>query len=343
MVWINTGLNSYKNLAICITALLLISLGSCKKEPVEHQVGKETKVKKHPKTKKILIDAEHRGIYVNDFEAAILGDLSEEDYLLDWCQYHEFTNITLYNISSILNDAGQTDLLKEFVFRARNDYDLEVTFVAVSKSALQKIKLYCQSNSFMVHPDGVATEYEFWNSPYNYSYYKQMLKKIDDMNQYFGPWENHLYLFKFHDAGGVYADEQVLSKTVQHIKVIGTEDADVFFTYYKPNAEFFPPTSSTYYKRLAKLAKKARHKNVVLNVVVLYNVNYESGSANLFEYFDEDDATDDGVVGEDHEFEEAFINFKDGFDASSIEYKDHINLKGYQIYRYTQAREARGM
>ena len=281
---------------------------------------------------------EHRGIYVNDFRTSILGDIAEEDYLLEWCDHHNFNRMTLYNISAILDDPAETDLLEDFMEKANLDYPhIRINFVVSSADAISEVDDYCLSNPVSLHPHGVATEYEFWNDPWNYTTYDDMLNDIEILTDAgHSGWKNQLYISRFEDAAEVVSDEDVLKQVIIGVDEIHPNKTRILLVNYRPNAYNFFGEGTGSYNRLVDMAGEAESQGLNhLSVVILFNVNYLSGDPDIFDYFDEE--------GGDHAFEDAMLNFKEGFDAADFPNKNKIRLRGYQIYRYTQAREARGL
>ena len=79
----------------------------------------------------------------------------------------------------------------------------------------------------------------------------------------------------------------------------------------------------------------SKFKYIILTaqVVILFIVNTSSGDPNIFNYFD--------VSSGNHEFMDAYNNFMTGYEAATIDHKDHLDIIGYQIYRYSNAKLAR--
>ena len=74
--------------------------------------------------------------------------------------------------------------------------------------------------------------------------------------------------------------------------------------------------------------------NMEVNIVILFNVNVDSGSAFIWDYF--------ATTGMDNEFENAFVNWSGEYDASTdIINKAFLKIKGFGIYRYSDALAAR--
>lgn len=278
----------------------------------------------------------HRGIYVNNFENDILGT-GEELNLLHWCDQNSFNEVTLYNIGSILDDQYKTLQLTNFVAKA-HAFDIRVSFVASSEETINKIEDYQNQVYYpYLQADGIATEYEFWNPnavgvSYDY-YHKNMLKplkRLDNTADY--DLKQQLYISTFDDAAGVYPSEKVLKKVLQHLKK-GDGNDQIFLVNYRTNAQNFPTDSnSKHYQRIQEIANVAKKKNMEVNIVVLF-MTREDTTPSLFNYFSD--------LGLANNFEDAFISYRDGFYNSDIAHKEYINLDGYQIYRYSDAKVAK--
>ncbi|WP_299104777.1 hypothetical protein [uncultured Tenacibaculum sp.] len=280
----------------------------------------------------------HRGIYINNFENDILGNFVEETKLLMWCNRNNFKEITLYTVSSILNSPAQKEKLTTFVIQAHLFYGIKVSFSAASKEAIIKIKNYqMELNSPLEKCDGIFTEYEFWNpntSGVNYNYYKNdMLGVLENLAPSISQkFKNNLYVYNFSDASGQYTDNQVLEDIVDFIKRKRNKHRLVLVNY-RANAQNFPTDiNSNYYKRIQDLANIAAAKNVKIKVIVLYMTRNDVASS-MYNYF-----ADNGLG---NDFEDAFISFKNGFKNSTIQNKRYLNLFGYQIYRYSDAKLAK--
>lgn len=279
----------------------------------------------------------HRGIYINNFEDDILGQAKEENDLLKWCRENNINQISLYNISNILNDTDKTNRLQWFVMKAHYFFRLKVFFVAASETAVSKIENYQKTVClWSAKCDGVITEYEFWNNGVNnenYSYYKNnlLLPLSKAKHNRSKKLKHNLYVYRFQDAGGEYSNEEVLTDVVSHLKT--NKKSNLVLVYYKNNAQYFPADeTSSYYQRYQRLANEAAKQQTKVNVMVLYMLR-EDVTTSLYSYF----ATD----GMNHDFQTAFENFKEGFENSNIENKKYINLVGYQLYRHSDAEKAR--
>lgn len=74
--------------------------------------------------------------------------------------------------------------------------------------------------------------------------------------------------------------------------------------------------------------------NKEVNVVILFNVYQSSPSPEIWDYF--------ATTGMNNEFENAFVEWSADYDASTdITNKSYLNIKGFGIYRYTDAKLSR--
>ena len=320
-----------------LTALLLlpfkvisgeISLGNTVKK-TGYLVQKKVKIKEN-----IL----HKGIYVNNFKNDILGNAVAENELLAWCAQHTLNEITLYNIGSILTSTTKTHQLKQFMKKARLHDNYNITFVAATLTGLTRIETYQKANkNTYAACNGIFTEYEFWNNNggtnQGFAYYKN--NELDVMEAYrikgLDNLKQNLYISKFEDTQRVYKNEEVLQETVKYLT--NNKDSKLIFVDYKTNAQNFPTSkTSNFYQRYQALANEAAANNKAVNVVVLFMVRQDV-TPTLFNYFSVNDMN--------NSFESAYTNFKNGFLNSDITNKAYINLIGYQLYRYSDAKIAR--
>ncbi|CAL2107481.1 hypothetical protein T190115A13A_40003 [Tenacibaculum sp. 190524A02b] len=322
--------------------LCFITLISCSyyEDPSSVSSKESATLHYHKKTSKQLLkdtDTVHRGIYVNSFEKDILGKNFEETYLLNWCKHHKFNELTLYTVSSILNDSLKTRKLKEFVKKAHQDYHLKVSFVVANTQVIHKIVAYqdTQENSLSMC-DGIFSEYEFWNSntdSVSFEYFNtgilQTLKDVPVTNS--TNWKENIYVYNFKDAAGVYSPQNVAKKSVNYLKS-DVQNNRLVLVNYRKNAQNFPSdTTSSYYKRIQSIANLAARKKTPINVIMLYNTRKDTNSS-LFRYLKDNT---------DKSFENVYTNFKNGFLNSNITNKEYFNLIGYQMYRYSDSKLAK--
>jgi hypothetical protein len=265
----------------------------------------------------------HRGVYVNNF-SAILGDVAKEDSLLNWCQANLFGRINLYNINTLVGSSTTATQLSTFIGRAKaSPYFLKVSFVASSATAVNNFYTYYLT--YPNKPDAITTEYEFWNSPNSFSTFMGI---GSNMNTVYSSTttpqvQREMYVSQFNDNAGVYTTTQIAQYIVNNCD-------RVFLVNYVTNAYNFSGSLQT---KLQTLADAGAALNKVVKVVILFNVNTASSDPNIYNYF--------STTGLNNPFQNAFNNVLTGYNSSSITNKTYLQLVGYQIYRYSDARLAR--
>ncbi|NND87702.1 MAG: hypothetical protein HKM28_00480 [Flavobacteriaceae bacterium] len=310
-------------ISICI-ALTLFSSYSCDDDDGTISVG---------------LLAEHRGLYINDFyTAGILGNPVMEDELLAWVDVNDFTDIYLYNIGAILSD-GLDDDLRSFVIKAHNqDPYLRVTFVSAGYGdSFTEIEEYHDGRKD-ARPDGIVSEIEFWNGSMSYaSDYAPWIVKVNDLKFTPPPGEivplnpgvtRQFYIGKIKDPG--------MPPSLAIAKELVLNHDEIFLTNYHTNAwELSGSTEeNSIINKLNLLAQAGMEVGQQVNIVILFNINQMSASPEIWDYF--------ATTGMNNEFENAFAEWSADYNASSdILNKEFINLKGFGIYRYTDALNAR--
>jgi hypothetical protein len=283
--------------------------------------------------------AEHRGLYINDFyTAGILGNPVLEDELLAWIDVNDFTDIYLYNIGAILAD-GLDDDLRSFVIKAHNqDPYLRVTFVSAGYGdSFTEIEEYHDGRKD-ARPDGIVSEIEFWNGSMSYaSDYAPWIVKVNDLKFTPPPGEivplnpsvtRQFYIGKIKDPG--------MPPSLAIAKELVLNHDEIFLTNYHTNAWELSGSieENSIINKLNLLAQAGMEVGQQVNIVILFNINQMSASPEIWDYF--------ATTGMNNEFENAFAEWSADYNASSdILNKEFINLKGFGIYRYTDALNAR--
>lgn len=278
----------------------------------------------------------HRGVYINRFVSdGILGNEGKEDSLLSWCLLHEFNQVYLYNIGTAFSSGMQVEL-DSFVHKA-NNLELAVTFVSAGfGTSFDNMVAY--HTDFDHIPQGIVSEIEFWNGSGEYA--------ID-----YEPWLNRLDSLKLIPPSG---ETVALNPSVSRRFYIGkiknpgeppsiaiAEDLiahhdEIFLTNYHSNGYNLSTSSSenSIRNKLSLLGEAARNLGREVNIVILFNVRQDSPAPNIWTYFSESH--------DDHDFRAGYEKwYHDFINASDIEFKKHINLKGFGVYRWTDAKEAR--
>ena len=283
--------------------------------------------------------AEHRGVYINDFyTAGILGDSALEDDLLAWIDENDFTDVYLYNIGAALGD-GLDDDLRIFVNKAHDqDPYLRVSFVSAGfGDSFTEIEEYHDGRKDS-KPDGIISEIEFWNSSMNFTDdYAPWIDKVNDLKFTPPPGQitplnagitRQFYIGKIKDPG--------MPPSLTIAKELVMHHDEIMLTNYHTDAWQLSGSieENAIVNKLNLLAQAGMELNKEVNIVILFNVYQSSPSPEIWDYF--------ATSGMNNEFENAFVEWAAEYDASTdITNKEFINLKGFGIYRYSDARDAR--
>ena len=283
--------------------------------------------------------AEHRGVYIDDFyNGGILGNSVLEDELLAWVDENDFTDIYLYNIGAALGD-GLYNELHAFVDKAHNqDPYVRVSFVSAGfGDSFTDIEEYHDGRKDS-GPDGIVSEIEFWNGTMNFvDDYAPWIDKVNDLKFTPPPGEvaplngditRQFYIGKIKDPG------QPPSLTIA--KELVMHHDEIFLTNYHTDAWQLSGSTleNSIVNKLNLLAQAGMELNKQVNIVILFNVYQMSASPEIWDYF--------STTGMDNEFENAFVEWGAEYDASSdITNKEFLNLKGFGIYRFSDAKNAR--
>ncbi|BAO56230.1 aminotransferase class IV [Nonlabens marinus] len=311
-----------RSLTLAIVTLLLFS--SCDEDDDTISIG---------------LLAEHRGVYINDFyTAGILGNDALEDDLLAWVDVNDFTDIYLYNIGDALGD-GLDDDLRAFVNKAHNeDPFVKVSFVSAGfGDSFSEIEGYHDGRKDS-RPDGIVSEIEFWNGTMNYlDNYEPWIDRLNDLKftpppGMAGPLNpgvtRQFYIGKIKDPG--------LPPSLLIAKELVLHHDEIFLTNYHTDAWNLSGSieENSIVNKLNLLAQAGMELNQQVNIVILFNVNQSSLAPEIWDYF--------ATTATDHEFEEAFVEWSNDYQASTaITNKEFLNIKGFGIYRYTDALNAR--
>lgn len=283
--------------------------------------------------------AEHRGVYINDFyTGGILGNDVMEDNLLAWVDENDFTHIYLYNIGAALNDELD-DELRSFVNKAHNeDPYVKVSFVSAGFGAsFTNIEEYHDGRKDS-RPDGIVSEIEFWNGSMNFTDdYAPWLDKVFDLKFTTPPGgavplnpgiSRQFYIGKIKDPG--------MPPSLTIAKELVTHHDEIFLTNYHHDAwELSGSTAeNSIVNKLNLLAQAGMELDKEVNIVILFNVYQSSPSPEIWDYF--------ATTGMDNEFENAFLEWSNEYNASTdITHKEYLKIKGFGIYRYSDAKTAR--
>jgi len=283
--------------------------------------------------------AEHRGVYINDFyNGGILGDSTLEDNLLAWIDENDFTDIYLYNIGAALG-AEYDNELRAFIKKAHNqDPYVRVSLVSAGfGDSFTDIEDYHDGRKDS-RPDGIVSEIEFWNGTMNFTNdYVPWINKVNDLKFTPPPGEvaplnagitRQFYIGKIKDPG--------MPPSLTIAKELVTHHDEIFLTNYHSDAWNLSSSTAenSIVNKLNLLAQAGMELNKEVNIVILFNVYQMSPSPEIWDYF--------ATTGMDNEFENAYVEWSTDYNASTdISNKEFLNIKGFGIYRYSDAINAR--
>jgi hypothetical protein len=202
--------------------------------------------------------------------------------------------------------------LNDFIGRAKAS-GINVALIASNSTiAANEYKFFqAYKNEF----PAITTEYEFWNEGKSYFEFKEQLRQMAFMPDL----KKQVYFSQFRDGEGIVTDEATIAQ-----RVVGSSDR-IFLVNYSDKA--YNLSGSTLGK-LKKLALAAKQVGKVADIVILFNVNKDSSDPNIYDYYAAHGA---GM----------FDTFKDWYTSTQFANKAHLNLIGYQLYKYSLALSAR--
>jgi hypothetical protein len=308
-----------KNKFLVLYGLLIIGFTMCKKDSncVKEQERQAPSAPSDERT-----GGPDAALYVNDF-STILGNTNKEDSLLNWCLAQGFTQINLYNIGTILGSGTTKTQLDNFVGKAHGvTYGIAVGFIAAGSTTANNIDTYC--TNYTNKPDYIVSEYEFWNGANSFATFSSLVSAMTTVYNNTSPAVGRgLYVSQFVDAAAVSGTATIVQSLINNSETI-------FLVNYSNNAYNL---SGTLTNKLQAIANEANGLSKVADIVILFNVNTGSSDPNIYNYF--------STSGSNHPFVDAYNNLINDYNNSAITNKASLNIKGYAIYRYSNARLAR--
>jgi hypothetical protein len=319
-----------KNILLFACIVSVITFSSCSKTEIptpanpsrNAAVSTQTVILQPPVARRV-----YAGLYVNDFDQ-ILGNQVAEDTLLAWSKRQGFNVLSLYKIRDILLNSQQ-NALAAFCTKARSaTYGIDISFVAASASTANSESGYYQSRSVVSERQSyMLTEYEFWNSGNSFATFSTIMSAFTNArNLSTTPKINRqAYVSQYKDAANLSTHDTVIARQILD------QMEYIVQVNYTNNAYNW---SGTLENRLQSVATAAFNKGITARVIILFNCNYNSTDPNIYSYF--------STTGSNQPFVNAFNTIKSAFNANTtITNKNRVSLVGYQIYRYTEARQAR--
>lgn len=274
-----------------------------------------------------------RGLYVNEFKH-IIGHETEENELLKFAQSEGFNYLLLYNLYHIHKDVfdltqkESSQPLASFIRKAKTEYGiLEVGAVGETFQSFDRIDQFNQIHQ--ADPlscfDVFNIEYEFWNSSLNESYYcpnylvKENIECSDDgsFQFYIDQLQQIDHLAK---SRGLKSETYIGLPTDEQSQQIG-ESCDRVLVHFYRKSDVYNNGNSIYNFKCSRLAALAPSEGE-LDIMPIFNSRDHFMGLWLHEYPQEKAFT-------------TFVHGQSGYDEASGEWKDHLNLVGYQWYRYT--------
>jgi len=274
-------------------------------------------------------------LYVNNFGKIkenfprIVGNTLQEDSLLNWCLVQGFTELNLGSIGNIL-DADSATHLNDFVCKAHSSpYGFKINFMVPSSARVNQIDEYCAN--YPNKPDGIITEYEFWNDEDSFGTFLTILSAMTDLHQTHPSVRRYAYVHDFEDQAGTYTEEYITQHLILNCEAI-----------FLANYENYTGTGNAYNlsnnlsARLAVLGENAQQISTVANVIIIFKVHQDQDPEtddDIFTYF--------SVNGGNHDFVDAYNNLMDEYNDTVNPDNDGLSFKGYAIFHHTDARRAR--
>lgn len=261
----------------------------------------------------------YRGIYVNKFDS-ILGNEREENALLNWCVSNNFNAISLYDLNLIMSNSQRVVQLARFIRKARVTFNIDqVAAVRGSSDNFIQTAKYDSSRTDLKERFSVYNlENEWWNNgpSCDFDCYTSILQTMKGKAKSVTPpitTETYMGWFKNPEGQG-FAQANTLVGMLDRILVHD----------YRKKPEFGYMKS-----RLSFLGEAAYSQNKIIQVIVIFSAEHDS----MQNYFD--------VQGENHPFDDAYIDILNQFNAVNFDFKNNVQLIGYQVYAYTLAEKAR--
>ncbi len=274
-----------------------------------------------------------RGIYINNFKE-IIGNQVAEDEMLSFVQNEGFNYLLLYNLHhiqtqmfDITNEDTATPLI-EFIEKAKTQYGInEVGAVGEKLTSYDKMILY---NEIVNHNpnqkiDVFHMEFEFWNKNLVSGYYcKTYLEKNGYPCTKVGAFDFYykelLQLEDLSNQINVKSETYIGNPTLSECDLIGNTLDRALVHYYRKSDVYNNGNSIYNFKkyRLEELAPEIG----ILNVIPVFSSrSYHMGPWLL------ENSQEQAI--------ETWWFGQNGFDSDSGSWKNHINIEGYQWYRYT--------
>lgn len=298
-----------------VFALALFGLTSCQSDIIDPLTPRSSAASARLAA---MVPPAYRGLYVDGFND-ILGNISLEDSLLNWCVGNNVNSISLYDLNVVMGDGRYTDLAR-FIRKARVTYDIgQVAAVRGSSANFTQNNNYDASRAdFNERFTTYNLENEWWNNgpACDFSCYTAILQAMSTKARNASPRITaEAYMGWFLNPSG--RDLQQAKTLVRWLDRILVHD-------YRTSPQF-----SYMQSRLSYLGRAAQSQNRVIDVIVLFSAEPEF----MQDYF--------SVASQNHPFADAYADIVSQFDATSFAGKNNVRLIGYQVFDYSWAKLAR--
>lgn len=132
--------------------------------------------------------------------------------------------------------------------------------------------------------------------------------------------EREGYVSQYSDAAGITGSTTIIQSLISNCD-------NIVQVNYSKNAYNL---SGTLTNKLQAIANEANGLGTVANITILFNVNTASSDPNIYSYF--------STSGSNNNFVDAYNNLMNDYTNSAITNKASLNIHGYAIYRYSDAR-----
>lgn len=274
-----------------------------------------------------------KGFYVNDFKN-IIGDEVAENELLTFAQSEGFNYLLLYNLHHIhtqmfdITDPLTALPLSQFIEKAKTQYGIiEVGGVGEKFASFDKMKLYNATHASNANQliDVFHLEFEFWNSNFVENYYcDTYLEDWGYACTKTGAFEFYLeqliQLNTLAENINIKSETYVGNPTNSQCQSIGQNVQRALIHYYR-KSDVYNNGNSIYNYKKYRLPQLAPSTGVLDVLPVFSSRSYHMGPWLL-------NHPEEQAIG-------TWLYGQNGFEEDTGSWKDHVNVVGYQWYRYS--------
>lgn len=259
----------------------------------------------------------YKGIYVDGFQS-ILGDSTQENNLLNWCNQQGFNAISLNELNLVF-DKGQNTQLAAFIKKARINYGIQgVAAVRGSSANFKQNANYDASRVDLNERFNVYNlENEWWNNgpSCNFNCYTTILQTMQQKADASYPKIiKEAYIGWFQNPNKPANQAATLVQNLDRLLVHDYRTAPDF-TYMQD--------------RLSYIGQAANNKNKVFDIITIFSAE-QNFMGNYF-----------SSTGQNKSFDDAYNDLLTQFNASTFAGKSNIRMAGYQVFAYSFASAAR--